>query len=75
MNECFTCGCYYEDYGCTMPSCDKWYACPIEKLPDEELKVIFSGEVPASEQERIKKNFSDTIDQYLDITGIKKERE
>ena len=24
---------------------------------------------------RIKKNFSDTIDEYLDITGIKKERE
>ncbi len=28
---CFTCGFYDEDYGCTCPSCDKWYACPIEQ--------------------------------------------
>ena len=75
MNECLTCGCYDEDYGCTMPSCDKWYACPVYSLPEEELRVIFSGDVPASEQERIKKNFSDTINSYLDITGIKIKKE
>lgn len=69
MNECLSCDCYDEDYGCTMPSCDKGYACPIESLPEEELRVIFNGDVPASEQERIQKNFSDTIDDYLDISG------
>ena len=79
MNECLTCDCYDEDMGCTMPSCDKWYACPVYGLSEEELevmlKIIFSGDVPASEQERIKKNFFDTINSYLDITGIKKEGE
>lgn len=30
MNECLNCVCYDEDYGCTMPSIDKSYACPLE---------------------------------------------
>lgn len=29
MNECLDCDCYDEDFGCTMPSIDKWYACPL----------------------------------------------
>lgn len=33
---CFTCGFYDEDYGCTCPSCDKWYACPLEPEPKPE---------------------------------------
>lgn len=30
MNECYNCGFNDEDYGCTCPHSDKWYACPIE---------------------------------------------
>lgn len=29
INECLDCGCYDEDYGCTMPLIDKTYACPL----------------------------------------------
>lgn len=29
-NPCINCGCYDEDMGCTMPSVDKIYACPLE---------------------------------------------
>lgn len=31
MNKCFQCDCYDEDYGCTMPSIDKGYACPLNQ--------------------------------------------
>lgn len=40
MNECLGCGCYDEDVGCTMPSIDKWYACPLYTCEDE-LKEMF----------------------------------
>lgn len=44
MNECYDCDCYDADIECcTMPSIDKWYACPIESaLPEnqEELKKM-----------------------------------
>lgn len=31
VNECYNCGAYDSDReGCTMPSCDKSYACPLE---------------------------------------------
>lgn len=30
MKECYICGFNDEDYGCTCPHADKWYACPIE---------------------------------------------
>lgn len=39
-NPCFGCGCYDADYGCSMPSIDKIYACPLE-ADEEELKEIF----------------------------------
>lgn len=29
MSPCLTCGCYDEDYGCTMPSVDMLYACSL----------------------------------------------
>ena len=29
INPCFGCGCYDPDTGCTMPSVDKSYACPL----------------------------------------------
>jgi hypothetical protein len=28
--SCDCCDCYDEDFGCTMPSVDKSYACPLE---------------------------------------------
>lgn len=44
-DQCLTCDCYDPDRGCTMPSADKWYACPLEPEPtaedfmtEEELK-------------------------------------
>lgn len=44
MNRCINCGCWDSDYEtCTMPSTDKWYACPIEsEKPEsqEELKKM-----------------------------------
>ena len=29
-NQCLYCDCYDPDMGCTMPSIDKSYACPLE---------------------------------------------
>ncbi len=43
VNKCLYCDCYDEDFGCTMPSIDKWYACPLEKN-EEKLKEIFNNE-------------------------------
>ena len=40
MNECLKCNCYDEDVGCTMPSIDKWYACPLY-ADEDELKEMF----------------------------------
>lgn len=36
-NQCFECDCYDSDFGCTCPSLDKWYACPLE-MTEEELQ-------------------------------------
>lgn len=33
---CLNCGCYDSDFGCTCPSLDKWYACPLEPEPSPE---------------------------------------
>lgn len=41
VNECLNCDCYDEDFGCTMPSIDKWYACPLE-ADEEELRAMFA---------------------------------
>jgi len=32
-NPCLNCGFYDCDFGCTCPSIDRWYACPIEADP------------------------------------------
>lgn len=40
MNRCLSCDCYDSDYGCTMPSSDKWYACPIEAEKPENKQEI-----------------------------------
>lgn len=35
-NPCLRCGCYDEDMGCTCPSIDFWYVCPLEPEPSFE---------------------------------------
>lgn len=40
MNECYQCGFNDEDYGCTCPHSDKWYACPIEAKKEENRRLI-----------------------------------
>lgn len=61
VNECLYCGCYDEDFGCTMPSIDKWYACPLERN-EEELREMFN-----KSDELIRK--SDVLD-LLDDLGV-----
>jgi hypothetical protein len=43
VNECLNCGFYDEDFGCTLSSMDKWYACPLE-ADEEELGRILDNE-------------------------------
>lgn len=45
-NECLYCDCYDEDFGCTMPSIDKWYACPLEMGEEEFRAIIASNDRP-----------------------------
>lgn len=37
-NPCFNCNCgwYDSDFGCTCPSGEEWYQCPLEPEPDWE---------------------------------------
>ena len=41
-NPCLGCGCYNPDVGCTMPSHDKWYACPIYDNSKELAEILYS---------------------------------
>ena len=41
MKECFNCGFWdSEREGCTCPSIDKWYACPIESEKPENKQAL-----------------------------------
>ena len=40
MYECLTCGFYDEDYMCTCPHSDKWYACQIENKKSENIQAL-----------------------------------
>ena len=40
MSECLKCGFNDEDYGCTCPHSDKWYACPIENKKPENIQEL-----------------------------------
>jgi len=40
MSECYSCGFNDEDYGCTCPHSDKWYACPIENTKPENIQAL-----------------------------------
>lgn len=39
-DECLRCGFYDEDYSCTCPHSDRWYACPIESEKPENVKAL-----------------------------------
>ena len=38
--ECYKCGHLDCDYGCTCPSIDMWYSCPIESRAPENRKAL-----------------------------------
>lgn len=40
MTECRRCGFNDEDFGCTCPHSDKWYACPIENKKPENIQAL-----------------------------------
>lgn len=40
INECYKCGFYDSDFGCTCPSLDRWFACPIESEKEENKKAL-----------------------------------
>lgn len=42
-NPCLSCDCYDPDIGCTMPSIDRNYACPL--FDDEELERYYHTEL------------------------------
>lgn len=40
-NPCLSCGCWdSEREGCTMPSTEMWYACPIESAKPENQEAL-----------------------------------
>ncbi len=46
MDECLFCGCYDSDLGCTCPSVDKFYACPLEpELTEVDFEMIEDEEI------------------------------
>lgn len=49
-NPCLGHGCYDPDLGCTIPSIDRWYACPLIPEPGPEdfegLEVVHNAEKP-----------------------------
>ena len=40
MIKCIKCGFYDLDSGCTCPSIDKWYACPVENEKPENIQLL-----------------------------------
>lgn len=45
MNECLYCDCYDEDFGCTMSSIDKEYACPL-RYKNKGYKILMEFFMP-----------------------------
>jgi hypothetical protein len=42
--SCYQCGFYDEDMGCSCPSYEKWYACPLEpELTEKDFEVVNDG--------------------------------
>lgn len=40
VNNCYKCGFYDSDYGCTCRNSDMWYACPIENKKPENIQTL-----------------------------------
>lgn len=60
-NKCLACDCYDEDFGCTMPSIHKFYACPpcpleLEKVHMEFFMAMVPPTVTAQEHKVTMKN-------------------
>lgn len=57
MNRCINCGCWDPDYEtCTMPSTDKWYACPIESEKPENQEELRKMAEWYAERDKEQKN-------------------
>lgn len=41
--DCFDCDCYDPDMGCTMPSIDLSYACPLSSDDDDDWQNMKEG--------------------------------
>lgn len=55
--HCYKCDCYDPDTGCTMPSSDKWYACPVEsKLPENQAALDRMIEDTMKEREEVEED-------------------
>lgn len=56
-NECYNCGAYDSDReGCTMPSCDKSYACPLEDSSLQFFLPMIPPTVTAQEHKVMVRN-------------------
>ena len=55
MKECYKCGFNDEDYGCTCPHSDKWYACPIESKKPENIQELKDCEDFLQNQRNVRK--------------------
>ena len=69
MNECLRCGFNDEDYGCTCPHSDKWYACPIENKKPENIQAL-EEETTLSVLEKIIGEIKTERDKYICASGI-----
>ena len=50
MTECYRCGFNDEDYGCTCPHYDKWYACPIENKKPKNIQALKEARICAESE-------------------------
>lgn len=65
MLECYNCGCWDSDYeGCTCPSVDRWFACPIEAKKHEK---DFNCEILVTQDKRTNRY---RFDDYRIATAI-----
>lgn len=53
-NPCWSCDCYDEDMGCTMPSIDKAYACPLEEKKTTEFFIAMIPPTVTYQQHKVK---------------------
>lgn len=72
VNECYNCGAYDSDReGCTMPSCDKSYACPLE---DSSLQFFLPMIPPTVTAQEHKVTVRNGIPRFYDPPELKEAR-